>query len=47
MIKIENANAEVEAAMEILGTYPPLSRTFKHSLGLIHETFVNVGVNLE
>jgi len=23
MIKIENANAEVEAAMEILGTYPP------------------------
>ncbi len=29
MIKIENANAEVEAAMEMLGTDPLLSRTFK------------------
>ncbi len=45
MIKIENANAEVEAAMEILGTDPPLSRTFRQSLGLFRETFINVGVN--
>ncbi len=34
MIKMLNANveAEVEAAMEILGTDPPLSRIFKHSM---------------